>query len=582
MNISSIASAQSGTVSSDNTRKQETGTISPPILKSSLPSVKAVTSDKFMIVTQHKLASEAGAKMLRKGGTATDAMIAALMMLNLVTPEATGIGGGGFLLGYEKKNDQVYTLDGRESAPENVKADMFLKKDGDPMDNYQATIGGRSVATPGLLKMLKEAHDRNGKLSWKELFEPAIEAAEKGFPMPERLRNMLIACKGYSRLSDGGKRYLNQDGSVKAKGEKITNPQFAETLKIIADQGIDPFYSGEIAKDIINTVSGSPIAPAVLTLKDLNDYKVIKRDPITVTYHDDKYYTADAPCSGGIAVLQALKLLEKFKLKDRDPSDLKTDHLIFNAERMAYSDRKEYIGDPDFTPNVTKELLSDDYIANRSKILIDDRPLQIVKAGNIHSKKTDEKIKQNHSDKPCTSHMSIIDQDGNAVSMTSSVEYLMGSGLETKGGFILNNSMTDFDFNPTGKNPNEVRPNKRPNSAMAPIISFSKDGKIKSVIGSPGGSHIVGFVLPRLIQMHDWGMKPETAITSMNIIAPEPEPKLIIEEQFAKSEKAKEYMRNGYAIKASNRISGVNVVENYNGLLTGVADPRREGGAVGE
>lgn len=556
------------------------------VIKPSHPLPNRVLSDQFMVVTQHNLASEAGAEMLRKGGTATDAMVAALAALNVVTPEATGIGGGGFLVAYDKKKEKVFTLDGRETAPEAANPDMFVKKDGSVTDPFAAANGGKAVATPGLLKMLKEAHDRGGKLPWKDLFEPAIHIAEKGFPMSKRLHYMLKDRRGYAHLSPGTARYFRSDGSLKGIGETVKNPELAQTFRTIANEGILPFYTGEIAKDIVNTVSASPVASMTLSLKDLANYKVKERSPVSTVYNGEKYYSMAAPSSGGLSTMQALKLLEPHKLSEKDPSDIKTDHLIFNAERLAYADRNVYIADPDFVKVPEEQLLSAPYLKKRGAQITGEKPIDKVEAGKITLETPVAKAQKDpEKEPPSTSHMSIIDSAGNAISMTSSVEYSFGSGLETKGGFLLNNSMTDFDLNPVLDGEpaaNRIEPGKRPRSSMAPFMGFTADNKLKLVTGSPGGAYIIGFMLPRIIANSDWATEPDRAAATVNALALDAKPKVLIEKEFENSEKARQYQAAGYEVKGFNRQSGISTVESYNGLHVGVADPRREGSAVGE
>ena len=548
---------------------------SPNIVpKKSLPEKTLVNSTNFMVSTPHKLASEAGKAILEKGGSAVDAAIASHLVLSVTTPEATGLGGGGFINVFDKKQGKSIIYDARETAPEKVTETEFTDAQGNIPSYLDSVAGGRTVAVPGILKGLKEAHDNHGKLPWNELFTHAINASENGFPMSQRLHSMLQKRTHYTRLSENAKRYYRPDGSLKAVGETVKNPEIAETLKQIADKGIDAFYTGKIAQDIVDTVTKSPVFPGKISLDDLKKYKPIKREPVQIDYKDFRIYAPPAPSSGGLAVLQALKLLEPFEIEKYDADDLHSETLINNALRLAYRDRNDVIGDPSFIDVNQKKLLSDSYLKPR-QILLSNADKALNK--NDVPKETPE-LNAN------TSHSSFVDKEGNGVSMTSSVEFIFGSGLETKSGIVLNSSMSDFTFDGYKTNsPNKIAPNKRPRSAMCPLIATNiKNNDLRLLIGSPGGPAIIGFLVRRIIDILDHGISSNKAVARPNYLPISNDTTLEYEKNLT-TDAEKEYFKNHNfnAIPTPLWVSGFQVVEKDSGFLTGASDPRREGVAIG-
>lgn len=553
------------------------------------PAKPLVNGTRFMVSTPHELASQAGKKMIEKGGTAADAAIAGHLVLSVVTPEATGLGGGGFINVYDKKLGKPIIYDARETAPKKILETEFTDDKGNVPSYLESVAGGRTVGVPGILKGLKELHDNHSKLPWKELFAPAIDAAENGFPMSKRLHLMLQKQSHYSRLSEHSKRYFRADGSLKAVGEMIKNPELAETLREIADKGIDSFYSGKIAQDIVDTATKTSVYPGKISLDDLKEYHTIKRNPAEVNYKNFTIYAPPAPSGGGIAVLQALKLLEPFEMEKYDADDLNAETLVNNAVKIAYRDRNDLVGDPAFAKIDEQKILSSDYLKPRQTLLStldkaltpedkisDDKNPLVQKKNNTSSE--GKNLNTN------TSHSSFIDKEGNGVSITSSVQYLFGSGLETKSGFILNDTLSDFTLDGYKTNsPNKIAPNKRPRSAMTPIIvKNNTTDDLRLLIGSPGGMAIIPFLVRRIIDILDHKIPSNKAIARPNYIPMPSNAKIEFEKDLI-TDKEKDYFKqhNFEPVPSNLFVSGFQVVEKDAGFLTGSADPRRDGVAIG-
>jgi gamma-glutamyltranspeptidase/glutathione hydrolase len=417
-------------------------------------------------------------------------------------------------------------------------------------------------------------HDNHGKLPWKELFSPAIDAAENGFKMPKRLRTMLQSKTHYARLSPNAQRYYRPDGSIKSTEEVVKNPELAETLKKIAAHGPDIFYTGDIAKDIVETATKTAIFPGKINLSDLENYKVITRKPAEITYKNFTLYAPPAPSSGGIAVLQAMKLLEPFNLSQYDANDMRAETLINNAIRLAYRDRDNIIGDPAFVNIDEKKLLSKEYLAPKQQALSKtDKALVIDE-----TKPKAIELSNN------TSHSSFIDKDGNGVGITTSVEFGFGSGLETKSGFILNSTLCDFTIDGHKTNsPNKIEPNKRPRSAMCPVIvKNNKNNQLRLIIGSPGGPAIIGFLTRRIIDILEHGILSNQAAARPNYLAMDNKNTIEYEKNMI-TDTEKDYMKknNFKPVPADLWLSGFQIVEKDSGYLSGASDTRRDGVAIG-
>ncbi|WP_063374229.1 gamma-glutamyltransferase [Pseudoalteromonas luteoviolacea] len=542
---------------------------------------KEKISEKYMVVAANPHASKAGQLMLQQGGNAIDAAIAAQLVLTLVEPQSSGIGGGAFILHYDKSNDYLTTFDGRETAPKKATHKLFLDKEGKPVRWLEAVVGGRSVGVPGIIHAMKQAHDKYGKLKWRKLFIPAIELANKGFAVSPRL-HMLLKKEfnpGLTKLSPA-KDYFYPDGKPLAIGTIVKNPELAKIYKEIAEYGPKAFYEGKYAEDMVRAVQKSEIAPGKLSMEDLANYQSKERAPVCTSYHEYKVCSMAPPSSGGLTVLQILKLLEGKKLAQYKPNAPEAVHLFTQASRLAFADRNHFIADPDFVNVPTQGLLNPVYLKSRAK-LIGERDNQNVPVGDPTMGQI-AYAQDNSYELPSTSHLSIVDSKGNAVSMTSSIEMGFGSTVMVNG-YLLNNQLTDFSLSPKIGGQwvaNRVEPNKRPRSSMSPVMVFNKDGSLKLVVGSPGGSRIINYVAQTVIGVLDWGLTPQQAINL---------PRITNRNKYTTLEKGtglkaiKPWLESkGHTVRISDLNSGIHAIEIKEGLLFGGADPRREGVALGE
>ncbi|MCZ8219281.1 MAG: gamma-glutamyltransferase [Acidovorax sp.] len=479
-------------------------------------------ANKDMVAAANPLAVKAGVDILAKGGTATDAAIAVQMVLNLVEPQSSGIGGGAFMLHFDKGANKLLAYDGRETAPKAATPDLFIGADGKPLAFLTAVDGGLSVGTPGVLRMLEAAHKAHGKLPWKDLFEPAIKLSEDGFAISPRMSVSIAgsAARIKAQGEPGASYFLNADGTAKAAGTLLKNPELAATLKAIAAGGADAFYKGDIAKDIVAKVSSHPTNPGKLALDDLSSYTHKVREPVCGVYRVlYRVCGMPAPSSGGIAVLQTLGLLQGFDLAAMKPNTLDSVHVVSEAYRLAYADRALYVADPDFVSVPQAGLINADYLKERAKLISMSKSIGTPVAGTPPGV-SGAKGLDNSLALPSTTHLSIIDNAGNAVSMTTTIENGFGS-LQMVRGFLLNNQLTDFSFTAADAagNPiaNSVQPGKRPRSSMAPTIIFNAStGDLEGVVGSPGGSAIIQYTAKTILGMTDWGLNVQQAINLPN------------------------------------------------------------------
>lgn len=543
---------------------------------------KAAYSDKAMISAANPHAVNAGIEMLKKGGSAVDAAVAIQAVLTLVEPQSSGIGGGAFMMLAESGSNELITYDGRETAPASATPDLFLQPDGKPVRWIDAVIGGRSVGTPGVVKMLAQAHQKHGKLPWKTLFQPAIELAQNGFVVSPRLAK-LVAGKfnpGIAQLSEA-KRYFYPNGQAIAEGDVLTNKKLAATLTKIAEQGVSAFYQGDIAKRIVAAVQNSEVSPGLLTEQDLKAYTAKQRPAVCTDYQaktgNYKVCSMGPPSSGGLTVLQILELLEPLELGDTVTST-QTVHLYTQAAKLAFADRNRYLADSDFVAVPSQQdYLSPSYIASRRQQISASSDLGVAKPGIIGTEKL-----ANNSDisQPNTSHFSIVDQFGNALSMTTTIEMGFGSAVMVEG-FLLNNQLTDFSLVPEKNGKlvsNRVEGGKRPRSSMSPVIVF-KDNEVFAVIGSPGGSRIINYVGYALIGLLDYGLDMKQVadlarVSNRNSVT-------ALEKGLTPNKLKRSLEKLGHKVKMVNMTSGIHGVLKTDKGWQGAADPRREGTAVG-
>ena len=447
------------------------------------------------------------------------------------------------------------SYDGRETAPAAARADRFLKNDRTPLEFAEAVVGGRSVGVPGVVRMLELAHKRHGKLAWRELFDPAIALAEGGFALSPRLHAQLSR-ETYLARDPEARALFYQDGQAKPAGARIVNLAYAGTLKRIRDGGADAFYRGEIARDIVRVVRAHS-RPGDLTEADLAGYRALEREPLCGPYRLWRVCSMGPPSSGGVAVLQILGLLERTPFARAPPHSAEAVHLFSEAGRLAYADRARYMGDPDFAFVPVKKLLDRFYLDGRAK-RIGARSMRLAVPGDTEA--------------AGTSHLTIVDAEGNVASMTTTIEATFGSRVMVRG-FLLNNQLTDFDFVPGG--PNEIAPGKRPRSSMAPTIVFSADGRVQLALGSPGGPNIINYVAKSLVAVLDWGLDVQAAAAVPNF-GSRNGPTLIERGSFYESLR-NELEERGHSVETNPLVSGVHAVQRVPGGWRGGADPRREG-----
>mgnify|MGYP000235113574 FL=1 len=547
-----------------------------PEAATGLVTKNAVHGSKFMIVAANPYASKSGFNILDKGGSAVDAAIAVQLMLTLVEPQSSGIGGGTFMLHWDNLQKSMTTFDGRETAPAAATSELFLDKQGKSLKWIDAVVGGRSVGVPGLMATFKKAHDKYGKLPWSVLFEDAITVAENGFVVSPRLEKLLGMNfnPGLHTLPDINQYFFPDGKSVKA-GDILVNKKLAKVYRSIAKDGVDVFYQGWIAKKIVEKVQKSAIAPGLLTLKDMAAYQVTEREPVCGSYREYNVCGMAPPSSGGIAVIQILGQLQRFELAKYQPNDIEAMHLYTQSSRLAFADRNRYVADADFVSVPTAGLLDPKYLAKRSLLINPNKDMGRAISGTPEGAialANDSSI-----ERPSTSHFSIVDGQGNAVSMTSSIENGFGSALMVEG-FILNNQLTDFSLAPKKNDhwvANRVQPNKRPRSSMAPMMVFNKDKTLKLLVGSPGGSRIINYVAQTIIGVLDWQLDPQEAInlpkvTNRNYVT-------TLERGNTAEALKRSLEAKGHRVQVRDLNSGIHAIEITKTGFVGGADPRREG-----
>ena len=543
------------------------------------------TAKSHMVATANPLATEAGLEILRAGGSAADAAVAIQLVLNLVEPQSSGLGGGAFVLHWDAANRQLKGYDGRETAPAAATADRFLV-DGRPLKFDEAVFGGLSVGVPGTLAVLEAVHRRHGRLPWARLFAPAIRLAADGFRVSPRL-HLLLRWQGAESFAPAARRYFfDTTGSARPAGYLLRNPEFAATLRATAERGVEAFYKGAVAEAIVKAVREAPNHRGDMTVADLAGYAVKERDPVCVAYRGYRVCGMGPPSSGGLAVAQVLKLIEPFEL-GKGPAEAmngKALHLIAEAEKLAFADRDTYIGDPDFV-SAPAGLLNAGYLDTRRALINPGTAMGRPAAGAPPQTASwlygeDETIEA-----AGTSHLSIVDGDGNVLAMTTTIEAAFGSRLWAAG-FLLNNELTDFSFRPFDRAgrplANAVAPGKRPRSSMAPTIVFDEAGKPWAALGSPGGSRIILYVVKALVALIDWKLDAQAALALMNFGSRGGPFEIEIDHASAiwHALKVKPY---GHRVSADLLTSGTHaIVVRKGGMLEGGADPRREGVARGD
>jgi gamma-glutamyltranspeptidase / glutathione hydrolase len=582
---------------------------SPEIATAYRTRMTAVHTARYAVATANPLATQRACEVLRDGGTAADALVAAQAVLGLVEPQSSGIGGGGFLLYYDAAANTVSAYDGRETAPA-AATENYLRWVSDTdrtAPKPDARASGRSIGVPGILRMLVDVHTQHGKTAWRDLFTPAVTLADDGFDISPRLAAAIADAAPQLKLDrEAAAYFLNPDGTPKAADTKLTNPAYAKTLSVIAS---DPqaFYTGDIAGAIVSAAADTSggRTPSAMTMNDLASYTARQRDPLCMPYRDKVVCGMPPPSSGGIAVAATLGILEHFPMNEHKPSDMDLDggkpsvmgvHLISEAERLAYADRDKYVADTDFVPlpgGTPNTLLNSDYLAQRAALISEQRSMGTAKPGEFGPSPSTPAPVPEHG----TSQISVVDAAGNAAALTTTVESQFGS-FHMVDGFILNNQLTDFSAEPTGPDgapvANRVEPRKRPRSTMAPTLVFDKSGAthgpLFATLGSPGGAVIIQFVVKTVVGMLDWGMDPQQAVGMVDFGAANTpktnvggeHPNVDIADNGDHDPLVQGLRKLGHQVDLADQSSGLSAIARASPGWTGGADPRREGLVMGD
>lgn len=550
-------------------------------------------TERFAVAAANPLATEAGYRILKAGGSALDAAVAVQMVLSLVEPQSSGLGGGAVLLYWD--GAQVTALDGRETAPAAVDENLFMKADGTPMDFQQAVVGGRSVGVPGTVKMLEQAHRQFGKLPWRDLLQPAIRLAEDGFEISPRLHGLLASDPALRNNPPAAAFYYQPDGTPWPVGHRLRNPALAQLLRNIADNGSDAFYRGANAQALVQQVNEQDNAGA-MTLSDLEVYQPRQRDALCNLWQQ-RYQVCGfpPPSSGHLTQMQILGILEQsspLPALDQGVPSAEFLHRYTEASRLAYADRAKYIADPDFVPvpgRTWNSMLAPKYLKQRAE-LIGPRSMGTAEAGDPGDMPL-AFAPQREQPEYGTSHISIVDEQGNALAMTTTIEQAFGSrllndgGTGLPGGYLLNNELTDFAFEPRDAQgtpvANRVEPNKRPRSSMSPTLVFNAAGdQLLASVGSPGGAAIIHFTAKTLLGMYGWGLDAQRAIDLPNFGSFNG-PTVLEAGRFPEAT-VKALEARGHQVNETEMTSGLQAIQRTSSGWFGGADPRREGVVMGE
>lgn len=535
-----------------------------------------VQAQGFMIATAHPLATDAGHAVLAAGGSAADAAVAAQAMLGLVEPQSSGLGGGAFALYWNASLGTLTTFDARERAPLAADGTYWLDAAGEPLEFWDAVIGGRSVGVPGTPMLMETLHDRHGRLPFGDLFADAIATAEAGFPVSRRLAGAIAEAEGLDTFAEAQGYFFDADGAPLAEGATLANPGYARSLRLLADRGAAPFYTGAIARDIVAAVR-TEANPGLLTLEDMAAYAVVERPPVCIDYRGHAVCGMGPPSSGGLAVGQILGMLESFDLAALGPG-VEATHLFLEASRLAFADRGLFMADSDFV-DMPEGLLDRAYLAGRAGLIDAEAAMESAAPGEPPW--DDARLRAPDTERPRagTSHLVIVDSHGDMISMTTTIESGFGSRVMTNG-FLLNNELTDFSFVPEVDGlpvANRVEGGKRPRSSMAPTIVL-RDGAPVLLTGSPGGANIIPYTASSIIGMLDFGLDPQAAIDrphAVNLNGPtRVEP--------GAEDLAEALAGLGHEVETRDLNSGLHVIVIGPDGLIGAADKRREGLVLGD
>jgi gamma-glutamyltranspeptidase / glutathione hydrolase len=569
-----------------------------------------VRTTHYAVATANPLSTQAACRVLRDGGTAADAMVAAQAVLGLVEPQSSGLGGGGFAVYYDARAGTVQAYDGREVAPA-AAGENYLRwiSDADhtaPVPN--ARESGRSIGVPGIPRLLELVHNDHGRMPWRDLFAAAITLADNGFDISPRLAAAVSDSAAQLRADPQARGYfLNPDGSPRAAGTRLTNPAYSKTLSAIASAGVNAFYTGDIAHDIVVEArdSSGGRTPSLMTNEDLASYVAKKRDPLCTTYRGRQICGMPTPSSGGVAVAATLGILEHFPMGDYPPANVDLNggrpsvmgvHLVSEAERLAYADRDKYVADADFVglPGGSLAALIDPgYLAGRAALISPQHSMGTAKPGDFGMPADVAPPGTEHG----TSHISVIDSYGNAAAFTTTVESSFGS-FHMIDGFILNNQLTDFAEDPRAPDgsplANRVQPGKRPRSSMAPTLVFDPSptgrGALYAVTGSPGGSTIIQYVVKTLVAMLDWNLNPQQGVSLVDFGADNSpqtnvggeDPEINTSDNGDRDPLVQGLHALGHQVNLSDQSSGLSAITRGQSQWSGGADPRREGAVMGD
>lgn len=573
--------------------------------------MQSVQTNTYAAATANPLATKAACETLRDGGTAADALVAAQMVLGLVEPQSSGIGGGSFALYYDAKAHKVNAYDGRETAPAAATEDYlrYISPTDQRAPIPSARASGRSIGVPGAVQMLEEIHNEHGRTAWKDLFNPAVSLSDNGFDISPRLATAIAESAKDLKADDDARSYfLNPDGTPKAAGTKLTNPAYAKTLGALATDGAQALYSGPIADAIVAKAGSTSngMTPSLLTTDDLKNYKAMRREPVSTEYHGHRIVAMPGPSSGGITVAATMGILSNFDIPSMPPTGVDRDgghpnpeavHLINEAERLAYADRDKYIADPDFIPLPGKgvaTMLDPTYLKQRAALIKPNTSLGKAQPGDLGEVPLGSYTGTEHG----TSHITVADKYGNVASMTTTVESAFGS-FHMVDGFILNNQLTDFSAEPRDETgallANRVSPGKRPRSSMAPTLvmqpgASGEPDTLTAALGSPGGSVIIQFVVKTLVGMLDWKLNPQQAVSMIDLgTANTPtsnvggeHPLVNTTNDGAYDPLVKGLRERGEQVSVDDPSSGLSALRRSGNGWLGGADPRREGAVMGD
>ena len=571
----------------------ETPSITPEV-GSGFEEKPGWAADSFAVAAANPLATDAGYQVLKAGGNAIDAAVAVQMVLTLVEPQSSGIGGGAFLMHFDGADVQAY--DGRETAPAAVTGELFME-DGEPLPFMEAVASGLSVGVPGTLRMLEQAHAEHGQLAWQELFTPAITLAEEGFAVSQRLHTSL-ANDEYLRENDLAQAfYYSADGEPLEVGTTLKNPALAAILRRIAEEGSAAFYEGEVAEDLVEQVQSHPVRPGKISLDDISGYQSLEREPLCTPWQQWEVCGFPPPSSGHLTIMQILGMLDQQPLLEAPLENGVTSsgwlHQFLEASRLAFADRGRYIADPDFVEAPGGDwslMLAPDYLGKRSELIGEESMGESAEPGNPGELAVSF-ASQPEQPEYGTSHISIVDADGNAIAMTTTIEQAFGSriladgGTDLPGGYLLNNELTDFSFTPEVDGQpvaNRVEPGKRPRSSMSPTLVFDQEtGALVASLGSPGGAAIIHYTARILAAMRDWGLNAQEALSLPHAITLGGD--VYLEEGRFPEEIIESLRERGHNVSERELTSGLQAIRRLeDGTLFGGADPRREGVVMGE